>query len=133
MPYKNLEDKRQHQRAWMQDRRNSWIESMGGKCVKCCSDKELQMDHIDPEKKISHRIFSWSDERRIPELEKCQLLCKECHLLKTREQFLKPLVHGTNNAYKGFWKCRCQICRTWNASIVARQRSKKKKRELQEV
>ena len=56
-----------------------------GPCVKCgCWDlDQLEVDHIDPNTKVSHRVWSWSKERRENELAKCQVLCRACHLTKT--------------------------------------------------
>ena len=81
MPYKDREKQRAYQRSWMKERREKWLEE-NGPCVRCGSNKELRVDHKDPVKKISHRIWSWSDERREVELKKCQVLCEPCHEAK---------------------------------------------------
>jgi hypothetical protein len=60
-------------------------------CVRCGSTEDLELDHIDPSTKHSESkntsglIWSWCTERREAELAKCQILCKSCHLTKTRE------------------------------------------------
>ena len=59
-----------------------WFD-INGPCVLCGSNEELQLDHIDPQTKISHRIFTWSEERRLKELAKCRVLCWRCHKKKT--------------------------------------------------
>jgi len=79
------EAKKQYQREWMAARRAEGIAYLGGKCVSCGSKKDLQIDHKDSKKKISHRIWSWAEPKRKAELDKCQLLCIDCHKKKTKE------------------------------------------------
>src|SRR5574343_493641 len=59
----------------------------GTKCEKCGSKEKLELDHIDPStkifnisSKIHHRFI-----KIVSELQKCQLLCQKCHLVKTKE------------------------------------------------
>ena len=58
---------------------------LGGKCVKCGYDKclrALQFHHTDPNRKnfgISENGYNRSWEKVIKELEKCILLCSNCH------------------------------------------------------
>lgn len=108
MPIKNLEKKRAYQNQWMQDRRMAWIEK-NGPCKSCGSTEDLEVDHINPEEKVSHRIWSWSEERRTTELKKCQVLCSKCHAIKTEAWYEKNRKHGTFNTWKE-WKCRCALC-----------------------
>ena len=35
--------------------------------------EELELDHTDPGKKVSHSVWSWAEERRLKELEKCSI------------------------------------------------------------
>lgn len=89
-------------------------------CVRCGSDQDLRLDHIDPEQKVSHKIWSWSAARREEELAKCQVLCEPCHQEKTAEDMgYQPLEHGTTRMYK---RCKCDLCRAANAIVKARQR-----------
>lgn len=83
MPYKNLGDKREYQARWCRENRLAAIEFLGGVCVVCGTTLNLEVDHKDPANKVSHRIWSWSKERRLGELEKCQVLCVAHHLDKT--------------------------------------------------
>jgi hypothetical protein len=60
------------------------VEYMGGKCVKCGYDRcvwSLQFHHLDPTKKefniSSVKIRSWDKIKA--ELEKCVLICSNCH------------------------------------------------------
>lgn len=77
------EAKRKYQREWMAARRAEGIKYLGGKCVKCSSKSNLNVDHIDSKKKVDHRIWSWAEDKRKKELDKCQLLCETCHQIKT--------------------------------------------------
>lgn len=74
----------------------------------------MEIDHVDPSLKITHRIWSWSVERRETELLKCEVRCSECHRRRTREQHIKPLIHGTYNGYHKK-RCRCMKCRRYHA------------------
>jgi len=60
------------------------IEYLGGECVRCGYDKyqgALDFHHVDSS--IKHDDFvhlkSWGKERREAELDKCILLCANCH------------------------------------------------------
>ncbi len=53
-------------------------------CVYCGSSSNLELDHIKPEDKLSHRIWGWAKERREAEQAKCQVLCIQCHKVKTK-------------------------------------------------
>lgn len=94
MPYKDKAKLRAAQLAWLMKRRNNWF-AENGPCVKCQSWDNLQLDHIDPKTKISHKIWSWSDERRLAELAKCQVLCKLCHKAKSDKEISKIGPSGT--------------------------------------
>lgn len=101
------EYQRKYQRKWIANRRRAWL-AANGPCVKCGGTTKLQVDHIDPNKKDSHRIWSWSLPRREAELAKCQVLCAKCHDLKTRG----VRQHGTQAMYRRLG-CRCEKCRAW--------------------
>lgn len=40
----------------------------------------LQLHHLNPEEKDSHKIWSWSQKRREAEIAKCIVLCWPCHI-----------------------------------------------------
>lgn len=101
------------------NRKASYIEVLGGKCVECSSAENLEFDHVDPDSK-SFTIASMlrcDSEKVLRELGKCQLLCEGCHLQKTlaegslgRGWSNKPrLVHGSVWTYKHHG-CRCNVC-----------------------
>jgi 5-methylcytosine-specific restriction endonuclease McrA len=65
------------------------IKFLGGKCTRCGSKKNLEFDHIDPTKKefaITQKIVLRNPEKLAIEVKKCQLLCIECHKIKTGNQ-----------------------------------------------
>ena len=110
MGYANKEVQAEYQRLWMAKRRSEWFEC-NGPCRRCGSWKDLELDHIDPTHKVSHRIWSWSEQRRNAELAKCQALCYECHKKKTADQLACEITHGTAGGYaRG---CRCEYCKGW--------------------
>jgi 5-methylcytosine-specific restriction endonuclease McrA len=109
MPYKDPEKQKKYQRDWIARRKLAWLEE-NGPCAKCGSEKDLQVDHIDPSTKTTHRIWSFSKEKRETELAKCQVLCFECHKNKTCNDNYGHDVkqHGTGGPYKD--GCRCNLC-----------------------
>ena len=61
------------------------IDMLGGKCCGCGATENLQFDHLDRTTKsfniganLAAKIEKLEEEAR-----KCQLLCKDCHQLKT--------------------------------------------------
>lgn len=67
------------------NRKQTYLDYLGNKCVKCGSQENLEFDHIDPKSKkftICARL-TYKPEIVYAELDKCQLLCKECHIAKT--------------------------------------------------
>src|SRR6478752_2806669 len=115
-------------------RRRIAIFALGGRCVRCSSREDLELDHIDPASKEIDLGRQWSHKNFwIEILDKCQLLCHECHAKKSATELSKYKLqqgfqHGTNYA---FWKkgCRCEICnvakREWYDKRNARRRIKK--------
>ena len=67
-------------------RRGEAIKFLGGKCVICMSEDNLEFDHIDPEQKSFYVgvVLTHSWTKIEPELKKCQLLCHDCHRTKSR-------------------------------------------------
>ncbi len=60
------------------------VDYKGGKCIKCMYDKCLDafdFHHRNPEEKDIDvaKIKLWSKERAIKELDKCDLVCRNCH------------------------------------------------------
>jgi hypothetical protein len=127
MPYKDPEKSKTYKRLWMNKRRDVWVAYMGGKCVSCGSVERLEFDHIDRSTKNYEPRMLWSRklETILEELVKCQLLCHECHQLKTSIENTKVHEHGSYTLYKTY-KCRCQLCKDANAQRVRKQRAKQR-------
>lgn len=89
MPYKSLEAQRAYQNRWMKQRRLDWLKA-NGPCVDCASWNDLEVDHVDATRKVSHRIWSWASERRLKELDKCVPRCHDCHVQKTVLEHERP-------------------------------------------
>jgi len=75
-------DKRNRQRReWALRQKELGIEYKGGKCVACGYSKcsaALDFHHINPEEKEGLRQ-DWCFEKNKSELDKCVLLCANCH------------------------------------------------------
>ena len=71
-----------------QERKGALILMLGGECIQCGSEELLEFDHINPDEKL----FNIADglarrwESILEEIEKCQLLCRECHIGKSAVQ-----------------------------------------------
>ena len=116
MGYKDIKKRREYQRLYVQKNRENWLRTQGP-CVKCGSTDRLQIDHIDPKKKVTHRIWSWSAVRRLKELSKCQVLCHSCHWDKTKTEREK---HNRTSAYRR--GCRCDLCVESNRRYLREKR-----------
>jgi hypothetical protein len=74
------------------------VDYLGGKCKKCGYNKSLvalDFNHLDPSKKLKNlsamqRGNSWETIKR--ELDKCELLCANCHREHTANQRLSLLA-----------------------------------------
>lgn len=78
---------------------------LGGKCVGCGASKDLHFHHKDPKQKsftITNKN-SYSLEKILPELQKCELRCVICH------RNIHSPKHGTISMYRRR-KCRCSSC-----------------------
>jgi hypothetical protein len=75
---------------------------LGGKCIVCGSIENLELDHINWRTKTLqiNKMWSVSAERFTAELEKCQLLCREHHIEKSKID-LSEIVRerGSANQY----------------------------------
>lgn len=96
MPYANPDAQRAYQREWKAQRRAEWFD--GKSCVDCGSVEDLQLDHRDAATKVSHKIWSWSEERRLAELAKCVVRCRPCHVKKTKARGESPRGEAVGSA-----------------------------------
>lgn len=108
------------------DRRGRLLEMSGGSCARCASTEELEFNHLDRETKLFDLSLKGMDRSWsfiLLEWEKCELLCKSCHLDYTRKQWAEgqivpwnkglrgvELVCGTARCYSEK-PCRCGQCR----------------------
>jgi hypothetical protein len=63
-------------------RKQAAVDYKGGKCVKCGYNKclgALEFHHRDPEAKEFAICKKWSLEKMKAELDKCDLVCSNCH------------------------------------------------------
>lgn len=107
-------------------------EALGGKCVRCGSTEEIEIDHIDRTTKSFNigRLWAKKDLPKVyEELAKCQLLCRTHHIEKTTIEFTgedRGMTHGTLYAWmkKG---CSCDVCakakRKWHDARNAKRRT----------
>ena len=87
MPYKNKQDLYKHQILRWRKIKLKAIEYKGGGCTSCGFNSHpaaLQFHHLDPESKDVNwtrlRLRSW--DKIIHELDKCILLCANCHAIE---------------------------------------------------
>lgn len=92
-------------------RRAEAIEHLGGKCARCGTTDQLEVDHINPADKTHNiaKVWSYSKEKFWAEIAKCQVLCTECHKNKTRED-RGECPHGMHRYQRH--GCRCDTCVT---------------------
>lgn len=121
--YKDPARQREFCRLWARKRRAAWF--AGKRCAVCGSTERLELDHVDPGQKTSHRIWSWSKPRFEAEVAKCQVLCSDCHKTKTYGYSPREHApHGTRSHYR--WGCRCAPCRRANAELEHERRTRKR-------
>ena len=106
------EQMREYQRNRAHERLKLARERLGGKCASCGADGYLEFDHVDPatkDRKVSEAT-NWSMQRFLSEVDKCQLLCKDCHLAKSLANGdIKVVGHG--GGAKGKRGCKCEACK----------------------
>lgn len=115
--------KREYQRNWLKNKRDNWLLN-NGPCNTCGTWDNLELHHVikkDPSlsKGVGNAIFSMQKDKRDIELDKCIVLCKECHRIVTIDQqgFNRC---GTKSGYnKG---CRCNDCREAQRFAMQRYR-----------
>ena len=116
--YLEAAERNEYQKNLMRERyhskRQALIAELGGKCSRCGSKKNLQIDHKDRKKKEFRAadVHSVSDERLQKAKKNFQVLCEECHRDKTHESW----DYGGNKSQHGsYWRyrkhgCRCKKC-----------------------
>ena len=106
-------DKQEYKKNMRHERKILLIGLLGGVCVECNTDNDLHFDHVFPEDKEFHisANLDYDLKKILVELQKCQLLCKPCHIIKTiSDRGFNESQHGSVSTYTNK-KCRCQECR----------------------
>lgn len=130
MGYANKEDERAYRRDYDLSRYHRRMtelrEALGGRCVECGNENDLQIDHIDPKTKSFNISINWGKPKTtlMEELKKCQLLCRSCHKRKSDEEQRKH-EHGTWGTYRNR-RCRCDECRAFVSAYMREYRKRKR-------
>lgn len=116
MPLSTPEAQREYQRRWVQKRRAAFF--LDKDCEWCHARENLELHHRNPERKVSHSIWSWGEKRRLTEIAKCIVLCESCHkrahsdARKLEAELRNP--HGTRQRYQ--LGCKCRPCKDANVA-----------------
>ena len=106
------------------DRRARALVILGEKCAKCVVTESLEVDHIDRHSKT--RSSRWwanlSEARFLAEMEKCQLLCRRHHMLKTLEERGQVSARGRHGTLSAYRYCRCDACKAAKRASNRQQR-----------
>lgn len=120
------------QKLRAKNQRQKIISSWGGKCTECGETDITKLDfhHVDPYTKV-HNVGEMfgraSIETICEEAEKCELLCRSCHVKETWKTGDRPKAkHGTRSMYIN-QKCRCDDCFEANSEYLAEYRRTHKK------
>jgi 5-methylcytosine-specific restriction endonuclease McrA len=112
------QDMAEYMRERRQERLDQARERLGGCCVQCGSTESLEFDHVDPASKLkevsSAAMLDGPLERLFAEVDKCQLLCKPCHIVKTNRDGDRGNAweeHGTLSAYRYCKPPKCEPCK----------------------
>lgn len=111
----NFNQKKKHR-----EKKQQIVDYKGGKCVKCNYDKNicaLDLHHRDPKIKDENwtKIRYYSVEKLKDELDKCDLVCKNCHAIIHTKQNVKINDRSRKRKiacimYKGGFKCtKCNL------------------------
>ena len=116
------------------DRRIFAIQYLGGVCNICKGTfDKYEFDHINP-KSVSFRIavgLAFNIDKLKSELDKCQLLCVDCHLVKTmKERGYSYTEHGVSKYVNH--GCRCEYCKVaWREYFKTKRKSRAKRGVIQ--
>jgi len=113
---------------------------LGGECCECGAMEDLdnptlEIDHINPKDKlfeVATRI-SASEEKFLAELDKCQLLCHDCHMKKTISERGQKAAKGTHGTLSAYRYCKCKLCKEAYSEYQKEYRRKNKKSKKKEV
>ena len=82
---RNKEARRTSTRERRRSHRRILIEYLGGKCCGCGTTENLQFDHLDRTQKLFNigKGLDYGMDKLKKEADKCQLLCYNCHEVKS--------------------------------------------------
>jgi 5-methylcytosine-specific restriction endonuclease McrA len=100
---------------------------LGGHCLKCGSDKNLQFDHKERKNKdfTIAKLSSINEKKFWKEIQKCQLLCNSCHSEKTLLEvghISAKDSHGTLSSYR---YCKCDLCKKAHSDYCRKWKKRK--------
>ncbi|RLG93626.1 hypothetical protein DRO27_05925 [Candidatus Bathyarchaeota archaeon] len=128
-PYVAREDKNVYMREYMKRRyheRRAWaLKELGGKCCNCSTTENLEFHHKNPVEKEAAISKIWNKAYAVFEAEvrKCELLCKQCHIVVHR-----ATEHGTLAMYR---HCKCDACREAHNAYCKEWKRKKRASVIQ--
>jgi hypothetical protein len=76
-PERQKEYIRDYRRRVRRERREKFMADKV--CEDCGAGSFLELHHVDPAQKDTHRIWGWSWLRILKEAKKCIVLCETCH------------------------------------------------------
>jgi hypothetical protein len=108
MPRKNKEEYNAYMKEYMlrryNERRQEAIAFLGGKCVICGSEENLNFHHVGIKTFSIAKLWNLSADKFWAEIKKCEIRCEEHH----KEIHHVENEHGTPQKY---WQgCRCHSC-----------------------
>jgi hypothetical protein len=86
-----------------QQKKSDWVAFFGGICLDCKQsfpDCVFEFHHVDPTTKIHtdpSKVFMFSDVRIKEELDKCIMLCANCHRIRHHSD--KYVAHNKRKKY----------------------------------
>ena len=119
-----------HRAYYKNVRRPGILTYVGGpdpRCAMCGTRERLETDHVDPDQKSFNiaRNMTVNNPLVQAELDKCQLLCGDCHLEKTRaEREAKGFTHGSWYGWLNM-KCQCGLCTAARDAYNAERREER--------
>jgi hypothetical protein len=120
LPRKTKEEYNAYMKDYMlkryHERRQEAIAFLGGKCVVCKSEGNLNFHHLENKEFSISKLWSLSKTKFWAEIAKCELRCEEHH----KEEHRVENEHGT--AHKYWQGCRCSLCTKANTEFNRRYR-----------
>lgn len=127
-----MRNSKEYMRTYMLKRYHKRINDakqlLGGKCIKCGTQDNLQFDHINPATKLYTIANVWNYRKEILDIEisKCQLLCEKCHEEKTLNDLGRVSAKNTHGTLSSYKYCRCDLCKQVKADHYKQWRAKRK-------